>query len=149
MKSLLVIVLFALLTLVIPVMAQEPTQDASAPVATVEPTAPAETQPSADPAIALKWWQVLAGLASAFGIGGVVGIAGVGTIAQRVRNDAATMAAIEGLAKSVPADVAKMALSLARSGEAIAGVVEEAFDDIPAATKTVTTTTVSGASPAG
>lgn len=137
------IALFALSTL--PALAQSG-DDIIEPVAlTAEPTAEAggvivnveapEPEPSADPAIALKWWQVLAGLATAFGAGGIIGIAGVGTVAMRVKNDRATMTAIEELAKSVPADVAKSMLALARSGKAIAEVTEEVFDGVPVGSK--------------
>lgn len=119
-------------------LAQDATESApvNAPVATGEAPAPAnEGQSSADPAITLKWWQVLSGLAMAVAGGGAIGIIGFAVIATRLRNDKVTMQAIEGLANSVPADVAKLMLNLSRSTEAVAGLVEEAFDGIPAASK--------------
>lgn len=145
MKRYTLIILFALLTLfAVPALAQDATSEPTA-AATVAVDAPVE-QPagSADPTITLKWWQVIAGLFTAAAGGGLIGIAGFGVLATRIRNDAATMSAIEGLAKSVPADVVKVILDTAKSAQAIAGVVEEAFDGVPATSKTA-----GGVSPAG
>ena len=143
-----------MLSLVIPAFAQDtPAAVEPSVVATqeAEPTAAATSDAavtdtdsgntsndnagSADPAITLKWWQVLAGIALAFGGGGLVGIAGVGVLAVRIKNDKATMTAIEGLANSVPAHVVKLILDTTRSTQAIAGVVEEVFDGVPIASK--------------
>jgi len=134
MKTYLLMMIIVLL-LAGSVVAQDATSEPdSSDVPTV--TLPAnETLPSADPAITLKWWQVLAGLFAAVGVGGVGGVAGAGVIARRMRDNPATLAAIEGLANSVPADVAKLMLGVARSGKEVALLAEEAFDGVPAAAK--------------
>lgn len=136
MKTLLVLVMLLLL-MAGTALAQDVTREpGTEPAATVEaPVTTPDTQPSADPAITLKWWQVIAGLFTAAAGGGLIGIAGFGVLATRIKNDAATMKAIEGLTESVPANVVKAILETARSTQAIADVVEEAFDGIPAASK--------------
>lgn len=149
-KRMILALLLALL-LALPVLGQDATAE-PIPVATAEATQPVESGgvvinvdagndtandigASDDPVITLKWWQVIAGLFTAAAGGGLIGIAGFGVLATRIRNDTATMSAIEGLAKSVPADVVKVILDTTKSTQAIAGVIEEAFDGIPVASK--------------
>lgn len=151
-RYLAILILIFTLFAALPVMAQDEgtAEPEPAAVATVTVDAPVDPAPvdnpvgSDDPAITLKWWQVIAGLFTAAAGGGLIGIAGFGVLATRIRNDAATMSAIEGLAKSVPADVVKVILDTAKSAQAIAGVLEEAFDGVPVSSKSP-----GGVSPAG
>lgn len=97
-RSLLLAFVF-LLILCLPTLAQDatavPTVEAM-PVEIVTPPA------SSDPMIQMSVWQIVAGLAGAFSLGGLTIGMGVGVLASRLRTNPATMAAIEGLAASTP-----------------------------------------------
>lgn len=92
---------------------------------------------------------VLVGVLSAVGAIGlsvVFSLRGVGLLAERLRQDDATITAIERLADSVPSDVAAGILTtltrmndtlrdLSSSVGAITRLVDEALDDVPATEK--------------
>lgn len=111
------------------------------PVAT-EPTPPVTpTIPvSSDPLFTLSLWQILAGFATAFSLGGLTIGTGLGLLASRLRHNPATMAAIEGLAASTPDTALERYSNLMDKfqyslSEAFA-LVREAIDKRPAAEKT-------------
>lgn len=137
-----------LLVLLVPVFAQDdpaPTvQEGSVsfvtPVATESaPTVPPPTA-STDPMIRLSLWQLLAGLAGAFSLGGITIGTGAGVVAYRLRHNPATMKAIEGLATSTPPEtvdkitniVDKFQYSLTE----VFALLREAYDKKAAADKT-------------
>lgn len=130
-----IITLILLLLLALPVMAQDATAE---PVATQEAAAivTPDTTTSNDSDVTLSVWQIITGVAGAFALGGVVGVAGAGVLASRLRNDPATMSAIEKLGNSVPEPTAKLIIDLAKSGQEIAELLKEALDRVPAASKT-------------
>jgi hypothetical protein len=95
--------------------------------------APPETAP--DATIVLNIWQVIGGVIAAVSIGGIAGIAGVGVLASRLRNDEATMKAIEALANSAPKHVTDALASIGKSTIEIGKLLEEVTDGVPMATK--------------
>jgi len=64
-------------------------------------------------------------------IGVLVGGGGVLAVLSRARNDEALLTALEGLAKSVPPDVAKRILEIIENISVGLEVAEEVLDDIP------------------
>lgn len=114
--------------------------------ATPEPDAPPVVTPlpDTDGNVVLSVFQVVIGVVAAVAVGGIVGIAGVGVLASRLRNDAATIAAIEALAKSVPPETAKQVVDLTgqlnKSMNEITLLVSEALDNVPASSKPPTYT---------
>ena len=136
-------ILFGILILLalVPVFAQgDPDPQ---PVSTVE-AAPFEIVPaptaSTDPMIQLSIWQIVAGFATAFSLGGLTIGTGIGLLASRLRHNPATMAAIEGLAASTPDTTVQQFTGLIDKfqyslTEAFA-LVREALDKKPAAEKT-------------
>ena len=68
-------------------------------------------------------------------IGVLVGGGGVLAVLSRARNDEALLTALEGLAKSVPPDVAKRILEIIENISVGLEVAEEVLDDIPFADK--------------
>lgn len=138
MKRLALIVLSVLLFIwIIQVAAQESTPE---PDQTVQVTV-SSGEPSANEGstVVLSALQVVMGLVSAFAIGGVVGIAGVGILAARLRHDAVTLAAIEKLGDSVPPETAAQIMNLTGQFNAsvneLTALVNEVLDGIPAAGK--------------
>lgn len=95
---------------------------------------------STDPQITMSLWQLLAGAASAFSLGGLTIGTGIAVMASRLRHNATTMAALEYLAAGTPDTTIKTIDGLmdkfqAGLMEAFA-LVREATDKIPAASKT-------------
>jgi hypothetical protein len=117
-------------------------QDTSTPVATVEATPVPETPPapSNDNLITVSVWQIVAGLAGAFSIGGLTVGTALGVLASRLRKNPETMAAIEALGKSTPESTIKLILGLTNrvqyAAEEVGGLVRETFDGKPARDKT-------------
>lgn len=68
--------------------------------------------------------------------GGVFGVGIFAVIARNILNNEAGIKAVEGLAGSVPAEIAAKIIEVKRAAEPILELVEEAFDGIPAASKT-------------
>lgn len=98
MKRILVL-LVLLLILCLPTLAQDATAVSTVEAMPVEIVTPPA---SSDPMIQMSVWQIVAGLAGAFSLGGLTIGMGVGVLASRLRTNPATMAAIEGLAASTP-----------------------------------------------
>jgi hypothetical protein len=113
--------LFLALLCTVPVMAQE---------ATATPTV---TVP--DASITLNIWQVIGGVIAAVSVGGIAGFAGAGVLASRLKNDAATMKAIEALADSAPRHVIEALAAIGRSSIGVGELLVEATDGVPAGTK--------------
>lgn len=115
-------------------------------IVTAEPTpvtapAPAPTlPPSTDPQITLSLWQLLAGIASAFSLGGLTIGTGMAVMASRLRHNPTAMAAIEGLAASTPDKTVQLIAGFTDKFQAgmteVFGLVREALDNKPAASKT-------------
>lgn len=89
--------------------------------------------------VTLSVWQVIVGVVAAVASGGILGIAGVGVLANRLRHDAVAITAIEKLGDSVPPETAKQVMDLTgrfnQSVNELTLLVTEALDRIPAATK--------------
>jgi hypothetical protein len=138
-----ILIFTLLLMLALPALAQEATDE---PAATAEPDQTVQVTVSSGGAttnegssVVMSSLQVVIGLIAAFGMGGVVGIAGAGTLAARLRSDATTVAALELLAKQVPPETAQQIMQLAsdfgKSYKELELLVTEALDGIPAASK--------------
>lgn len=110
------------------------------PTPTSTPTVPTPTPATSDPMITLSIWQIIAGFATAFSLGGLTIGTGVAVLAYRLRTNPTTMAAIEYLAKSTPESTTKMILTLATGAQyaaaEVGGLVREALDGKPASEKT-------------
>lgn len=105
-------------------LAQEPPETAVLPLQTID-----------DDLVTVNIWQIFTGLFATFAAGGVIGIAGAGLVATRLRDDAATMTAIEGATKNVPPEIAKLLIDLAKSGQAVGDLLIEALDGVPSTSK--------------
>jgi hypothetical protein len=112
--------LFLALLFVAPVMAQD-----------AEPPEPV----LADTTIVLDIWQIIGGVIAAVSVGGIAGFAGAGVLAARLRNDPATLKAIEALANSAPKHVTDALAAIGKSSVAVGELLVEATDGVPAATK--------------
>lgn len=133
----------ALLLLISPAAAQDTPAPDAAPIPTQEITVitPAPTPDgSTDSFVVLSVWQIVAGLAAAFSVGGLTIGTGLGVLASRLRHNEAAMAAIEGLAASTPDStvqtvsglIDKFQFSLTESF----ALIREALDRVPYASKT-------------
>lgn len=137
MKSISLFVLFFLLVVIVGprIMAQDA-------IVTAEPTPVTAPVPAAssDPQITLSLWQLAAGVASAFSLGGLTIGTGMAVMASRLRHNPTAMAAIEGLAASTPDSTVQLIggmMDKMQSGfTEVFGLVREATDKIPAASKT-------------
>ena len=78
---------------------------------------------------------IVIGLLSAFAAGGVVGIAGVASYVNRIKDDVSTVTAIEGLANSYPPQTKDLVESIFQTIKNIGELGVEAFDDVPIADK--------------
>lgn len=85
--------------------------------------------------VVLNVWTVLSIILSSALVGGAVGVAVVGATARNILNNEAGIKAVEGLAKSVPAEVAARIIEIANNARPVIDLVEEAFDGIPAEEK--------------
>jgi hypothetical protein len=135
--------LLALLLLISPAAAQDTPAPDAAPIPTQEVTVitPAPTPDGrTDSFVVLSVWQIVAGLAAAFSVGGLTIGTGLGVLASRLRHNEAAMAAIEGLAASTPDStvqtvsglIDKFQFSLTESF----ALIREALDRVPYASKT-------------
>ncbi len=79
---------------------------------------------------------IVIGLLSAFAAGGVVGIAGVASYVNRIKDDVSTVTAIEGLANSYPPQTKDLVESIFQTIKNIGELGVEAFDGVPMASKT-------------
>ncbi len=124
--------------------AEDPINENATATLEAQPTDPAP--PTGTPAgstdsfVVLSVWQIVAGIAAAFSVGGLTIGTGMGVFAYRLRHNPTAMAAIEGLAASTPDSTVQVVNSLmdkfqANLTEAFA-LAREAFDRIPAANKT-------------
>lgn len=135
----LILVLALLFVLIVPAFAQDG-DTIPTPVVTVE--APSEDTPntSTDPLVTVSIWQIVAGLAGAFSLGGLTIGTGIAVLASRLRKNPETMAAIEYLAKSTPESTVNLILGLTNkvqyAVEEVGGLVREAFDKKPVREKT-------------
>ena len=135
---LLIVALLAFSAIALPLMAQ----DAPSPAATLEaaPTPPEKTETSSDALITVSVWQIVAGLAAAFSVGGLTVGTALGVLASRLRKNPETMAAIEALAKSTPESTVKLILTFTNrvqyAAEEVGGLIREALDGEPARDKT-------------
>lgn len=124
--------LFLTLLCATPALAQEAD-------ATPEPTPVIEVEPAPvtmpDATITLNIWQLFGGFIAAFSVGGIGGFAGAGLLATRLRNDPATMKAIEGLANSTPKHVTDALTAVGKSAVSVGELLIEASDGVPASTK--------------
>lgn len=75
--------------------------------------------------------QVIIGLLGAFAAGGVVGIAGLAVFVDRIRNDHATVTALELLAQSFPPETRKLLKNASDTVTSIGELGSEVLDDIP------------------
>ena len=91
--------------------------------------------------VILNVWAILTIVLTSFLGGGAVTIAIAGTIAKNILSNEASIKAVEGLTDSVPADIAKKILELAETSKPVIELIEEAFDGVPAETKTEQHTT--------
>lgn len=75
--------------------------------------------------------QVIIGLLSAFASGGVIGIAGVAIFIDRIRNDKATVTALENLANSFPPSTKEILEKAFVTTQKIGQLGAEVFDGVP------------------
>lgn len=121
-----------------PIAAQDttPAVDPTAAPVVVEVESPAEEATDASGGkITLNVWQLVTFAVTFFLTGGSVGVVGFGTLAKRMRNDAATMAAIEAIAKSYPPETRQLIERLGTSAVAVGELLVEAADSVPMAEK--------------
>lgn len=127
-RHILLVMLFLLLFVTVPALAQD-----AVPVP-VEPSVP-------------TWFAAIAGIAGIV-VGAIAGGGSVlvvlGRIANNLKNDAATLSALEKLAASVPPETTAMILEVLKAGQSISEVAYEILDDVPAAEKVTTVSGVSG-----
>jgi hypothetical protein len=74
---------------------------------------------------------VIIGLLSAFASGGVIGIAGVAIFIDRIRNDKATVTALENLANSFPPSTKEILEKAFVTTQKIGQLGAEVFDGVP------------------
>lgn len=83
--------------------------------------------------------EIFLGLITAASAGGLVGVMGIGVLADRLRRNEVTIAAIEKLGDQVPPETANKVIDLANqvqsSVDSVAKLLSEALDKIPAASK--------------
>lgn len=75
--------------------------------------------------------QIIIGLLTAFAAGGIVGISGLAIFVDRIRNDSATVTALEKLAESYPPGTRDLLLNISKSVTSIGALGEEVFDGKP------------------
>lgn len=75
--------------------------------------------------------QVIIGLLTAFAAGGVVGIAGLAIFVDRIRDDKATVTALEKLAESYPPNTRELLLGISKTTISLGELGKEIFDDTP------------------
>jgi hypothetical protein len=128
-----------LLVLLPKAFAQDITPGATVEANTVTIVEPVPS-PTSDPMIQLSLWQILAGFAAAFSLGGITIGTGIGVLASRLRHNETAMKAIEGLAASTPDSTVQMVSGLMDKfqfslTESFA-LIREAVDKVPYASKT-------------
>jgi hypothetical protein len=110
------LVAMLVLVLAVPVMAQD-----TDPVGTVNELRD----------FGLNLWTVIMGTIAAFAVGGIAGISGALALVSRVRNDQATMKAIEGLIDSAPPSVVEVIRDLSKLLSEAGVLLEEVSDGEP------------------
>lgn len=93
------------------------------------------TSPTVDGGYSVNLIQIIIGLLTAFSAGGIVGIAGLAMFVDRIRNDVATVTALEKLGASFPPETRELLKGGSRSLVSIGELGEEVFDDEPIAQK--------------
>lgn len=142
----LTLLLFALLLMVLPLAthAQTDTAPTNEPAATTEATPAPDTTPDIpvpveNGSLVLSTLEIVLGVVGIFSAGGVVGVAGAGVVAYRLRTNPSTIAAIEKLGNSVPENTAKQIIELSggfnKSVNELTLLIVEALDRKPAETK--------------
>lgn len=132
----LLLVLVSLLLLPMATLAQDetPTPDASP-----TPDVVVETPVSDSGGLVLTTLEIVLAVVGIFSAGGVVGVAGAGVVAYRLRTNPSTIAAIEKLGNSVPDETAKQIIDMTsgfnKSVNELVLLVTEALDRQPAETK--------------
>ena len=129
-RQTLLILLFSavLLMMALPVLAQDATP-------TLEVLATAEPEPVSEPAGIATYFQISSGFLAALGAVSVFGIGAVAVVAIQMRKDPATIAAIEKLGDSAPPQLADTLIQASNAMIAIAELLKEALDKVPAANK--------------
>jgi hypothetical protein len=139
-------ILTLLLLLVMPSWAQEGTEIAPDPtqeIIVVEVPAPVVEEvpvviaPVVTEGVTINLVQVIIGLLGAFAAGGIVGIAGLATYIDRIRNDKATVTALEKLGDSFPPSTKELLERAFRIMEKASSLGVEVFDGVPIADKVV------------
>lgn len=132
----LLLVLVGLLLSPMATLAQDetPTLDASP-----TPDVVVETPVSDSGGLVLTTLEIVLAVVGIFSAGGVVGVAGAGVVAYRLRTNPSTIAAIEKLGNSVPENTAKQIIELSggfnKSVNELTLLIVEALDRKPAETK--------------
>lgn len=81
--------------------------------------------------VIVNTWAAITGLVMSFLAGGIVGIAGIGILMNRLKNDQATLNAIEGLVTSAPPAVMEFLQELVRTGRVTLDVIDTVSDGQP------------------
>lgn len=94
---------------------------------------------TSEPSVTLSIGQVVLGIVAAVTAGGITGVMGAGVLAQRLKDNPATMKAIEHLGNSVPPETAKQVIDVLgafqSSFNSVTALMREALDRIPADSK--------------
>lgn len=140
----LLLVLVGLLLSPLATHAQTDTAPTNEPAATTEATPAPDTTPDIpvpveNGSLVLSTLEIVLGVVGIFSAGGIVGIAGAGVVAYRLRTNPSTIAAIEKLGNSVPDETAKQIIDMTsgfnKSVNELVLLVTEALDRQPAETK--------------
>lgn len=131
MKRLSVVFMVLMLVLGLPMVAvaQDDTPDADVPVVVTDGEQLSD--------VSINLVQIVIGLLSAFAAGGVIGIAGLMVFIDRLRNDVATVTALEKLSASYPPETRELLLSISGAVKSVGKLGEEIFDDVPVVDKGV------------
>ena len=119
-----------------PVMGQEATDDGVGDVvATVAPVDDVTGNESGEQGtvddLSVNVIQIVIGLLTAFTAGGVVVVGGAVVLIDRIRDNTATVTAMERLAESFPPGTRDLLLYAARTGKSFSELAEEVLDGEP------------------